>query len=308
MDSDGAALSALWQGEGRKRRHVDFVEAQCPACGTTQAVASENSSFRCASGHSYTFFRCAQCKATFQCAGIGNPCPYCLSVQRDGQVTAWEWAADQIRHPELVSFQPQWTQAAETSNDVDRRTLYNFILAACGGSQIPAEANCNVVFARDAITIHPTGTHAVTSRAETVRYEDAVALQVTGTTTRKHTRIIGGGFGVVQAAEGMLTAAVINSLTNQKKIFTLLRLATTTSEYVFVSYSVDSKALELLLTPVQVRIRKAHSTSPQPQMHPAPSTGQSVADEIRKLAALRDEGIISDDEFAGAKTRLLGSA
>src|ERR1700693_2067021 len=131
MSIDGlqAEDSALWQGEGRKRRHVDFVDAQCLGCGVRQSVASENSSFRCSSGHSYTFFRCAQCKATFQCAGIGNPCPYCLSVQRDGQVTAWEWAADQTRHPERVSLQPQLTHVVESVVDLDRRSLHDFVLA-----------------------------------------------------------------------------------------------------------------------------------------------------------------------------------
>jgi hypothetical protein len=217
MEGVQAEVSALWQGEGRNRRHVDLVEAQCLRCGTNQNVASENSSFRCSCGHSHTFFRCAQCEATFECGGIGNPCPYCLSVHRDGQVTVWTWAEDQTRHPERVSMQPAWTPTVETPFDVDRRTLHNFTLAAAGGSHIQAKANCNIVFARDVITIYATGTHVMTSLEESVRYEDVVALQVTGTTTRKSARVIGGGFGVVGAAEGMLAAAVINSLTTRTR-------------------------------------------------------------------------------------------
>ncbi|MBA2624505.1 MAG: SHOCT domain-containing protein, partial [Acidimicrobiia bacterium] len=31
-----------------------------------------------------------------------------------------------------------------------------------------------------------------------------------------------------------------------------------------------------------------------------------VADQLRKLASLRDEGILSDEEFAAQKARLLG--
>lgn len=38
----------------------------------------------------------------------------------------------------------------------------------------------------------------------------------------------------------------------------------------------------------------------------APTTNLSVADEISKLAALRDSGIISEDEFTAHKASLLG--
>jgi hypothetical protein len=38
----------------------------------------------------------------------------------------------------------------------------------------------------------------------------------------------------------------------------------------------------------------------------APSASPSTADEIRQLAALRDEGLLTADEFEQKKTRLLG--
>jgi hypothetical protein len=37
------------------------------------------------------------------------------------------------------------------------------------------------------------------------------------------------------------------------------------------------------------------------------SSGSSVADEIGKLAALRDQGVLTPEEFAAQKTALLGS-
>jgi Short C-terminal domain len=39
---------------------------------------------------------------------------------------------------------------------------------------------------------------------------------------------------------------------------------------------------------------------------PAPATQISVADELAKLAALRDSGVLSDEEFAAQKAKLLG--
>lgn len=38
----------------------------------------------------------------------------------------------------------------------------------------------------------------------------------------------------------------------------------------------------------------------------APEAQQDVAEQLRKLAALRDDGILSDEEFAAQKARLLG--
>lgn len=305
-------VSTLWQGDDGKRRHVDSVTAECLECGTTETVPSENSSFRCSSGHSQTFFRCADCKATFQNVGIGAPCPYCLSAQRDGQVTAWEWMADRLRYPLRESLRPRWPSARHPRADSDRRLLHDFFLAACGGSQLPAEVHCSIDFASDAITIFVTAgqfnvvRHALSAvPKESLRYEDVVALQVTGTTTRSNAGVFGGGFGIVGAAEGMLAAAVINSLTSKTKIYTLLRLATARAEYVFVSYSVDSSALQLALTPVQVRIRQATAALAAGTPTKTLATGISVADELRKLAALRDEGILSEVEFASAKAKLL---
>jgi hypothetical protein len=38
----------------------------------------------------------------------------------------------------------------------------------------------------------------------------------------------------------------------------------------------------------------------------APAGGTDVVAELQKLAALKEQGILSDDEFAAAKAKLLG--
>ena len=45
---------------------------------------------------------------------------------------------------------------------------------------------------------------------------------------------------------------------------------------------------------------------PAPQPAPAFDPSKLVADEIKKLAALRDQGILTDEEFTEQKRRLLG--
>ena len=50
-------------------------------------------------------------------------------------------------------------------------------------------------------------------------------------------------------------------------------------------------------------VAAAGAAAPQP---PAAAAPVDVADQLRKLAGLRDEGILSDEEFAAQKARLLG--
>ncbi len=38
----------------------------------------------------------------------------------------------------------------------------------------------------------------------------------------------------------------------------------------------------------------------------APEDSASIADELSKLAQLRDQGVLTDDEFAAQKAKLLG--
>ena len=67
-----------------------------------------------------------------------------------------------------------------------------------------------------------------------------------------------------------------------------------------VSEARSKKAVERQSQYLHVNPGVAAAGSPQP----APAT-VDVADQLRKLAALRDEGILSDEEFAAQKARLL---
>ena len=49
--------------------------------------------------------------------------------------------------------------------------------------------------------------------------------------------------------------------------------------------------------------------APPPQQAPppaAPSGGPSVADQLQQIAGLHQQGVLSDDEFAAAKAKILG--
>jgi Domain of unknown function (DUF4429)/Short C-terminal domain len=57
--------------------------------------------------------------------------------------------------------------------------------------------------------------------------------------------------------------------------------------------------------PIREAIEQAIAQRHAPQT-PAPAAGGSMADELGKLAALRQQGIISDADFEQAKARLIG--
>ena len=49
--------------------------------------------------------------------------------------------------------------------------------------------------------------------------------------------------------------------------------------------------------------------APPPQQAPppaAPAGGPSVADQLQQIATLHQQGVLSDDEFAAAKAKILG--
>jgi hypothetical protein len=54
------------------------------------------------------------------------------------------------------------------------------------------------------------------------------------------------------------------------------------------------------------------ATPPQPAPAPAPAAGaapagaESMTDELTRLAKLHEAGVLTDDEFAAAKAKLLG--
>jgi Short C-terminal domain len=47
--------------------------------------------------------------------------------------------------------------------------------------------------------------------------------------------------------------------------------------------------------------------APPPQQQAAPAAGPSVADQLQQIATLHQQGVLSDDEFAAAKAKLLGT-
>lgn len=76
-------------------------------------------------------------------------------------------------------------------------------------------------------------------------------------------------------------------------------------------YQIDKQspqAVRAKLSPLLVKVGVPFLDDPAAAQAtpPSPASQVSVADELTKLAALRDAGVISDEEFAAQKAKLLG--
>lgn len=54
------------------------------------------------------------------------------------------------------------------------------------------------------------------------------------------------------------------------------------------------------------RQQQSAQAAQQPSAAQAPGAGPSIAEQIKQLAALHEQGALSDEEFAAAKAKLLG--
>ena len=52
-------------------------------------------------------------------------------------------------------------------------------------------------------------------------------------------------------------------------------------------------------------VKVAHGSQPSPAVQAAPKV--DVVDQLTKLAALRDSGVLTDEEFLTQKQKILGS-
>ena len=71
------------------------------------------------------------------------------------------------------------------------------------------------------------------------------------------------------------------------------------------SAAVDSAADSLSNRPAQAATTAAAAQAPAATT-PAVDPSNLIADELAKLAKLRDSGVLTDDEFASQKAKLLG--
>lgn len=143
--------------------------------------------------------------------------------------------------------------------------------------------------------------------------QDVLALRVTGPgRTTEGGGFIGGGFGVDGIAIGIAAASLLNALTSSTEIVTLVELTASTVEFVGRNSRYEPQFVDAALAPAFVHLRTARGTIEQkqsgvgstPSVEPS-STSMSLVESIERLAGLRNNGDITEEEFQALKERLL---
>jgi hypothetical protein len=101
----------------------------------------------------------------------------------------------------------------------------------------------------------------------------------------------------------MLVASALNMLTTRSQIDTVICLQTRSAEQFFHHDQAAPDALRIRLSPVFTALRQVAATPSNP---PAQPNADSVVDRLAKLADLRQQGLLTEAEFAQAKAHLLG--
>jgi hypothetical protein len=119
---------------------------------------------------------------------------------------------------------------------------------------------------------------------------------------------IGGGFGAAGAVEGMAIAAVLNSLTTQVKIKTIMRIQGTGYELFALYSKLAPDALRIELSRSLGAIREAqYARADSGVLRKSPARG-SLVEELSKLASMLDAGLLTRDEFDHLKAKLIAEA
>jgi hypothetical protein len=126
-------------------------------------------------------------------------------------------------------------------------------------------------------------------------------LEISGPgTTTNNAGISGGGFGLEGFAKGAVAAALINAATTKNSTNTFARMLTTTGELYLHTSQAEPAQLKIGLSQVFVSIANKTRNSSNSSIQGA------VTEEITKLHKLKQDGLIDDDEYKAAKSKLLG--
>jgi hypothetical protein len=166
----------------------------------------------------------------------------------------------------------------------------------------PGEGTWNVIFRDDQVLLHQE-VHSVSGASQTLRVEwEGLSIDIGGAgAMRKGGRFIGGGFGIVGAAAGMLTASALNAMTSSTSIDTVIHLQAASGE-LFLHYGQQTpEVLRRTLSPVFTKLRQGQPSGSSR----GDASAAGVVDQLHKLAGLLDRGLLTPEEFAQLKADLL---
>lgn len=157
--------------------------------------------------------------------------------------------------------------------DPSQRMVYGVVVAASGIQGLMPRSSCVLRFTPDHIAVLADTRNGVAEIAS-IDYSDVDFLDISGqgkVTTTKDAGIIGGGFGLKGAVEGMAIAGAINAMTRRTTttIDTVVDLKAGEREVLMHTNTFEPATLRVLLAPVYFRIE--HGTKAVDSVESTPS-------------------------------------
>jgi len=144
----------------------------------------------------------------------------------------------------------------------------------------------------------------VTRLTTVIPYSDVLNIEMQGGMYQKGGGFIGGGFGLAGFAIGAATSMALNKISSRTKIETVIRISTSQGEVNLFTDQATPEQLDLEFAEPRRRIKLVQFTGVRPEIEPKHAI--NIADELAKLADLRDKGVLTEPEFDQQKKKLLG--
>jgi hypothetical protein len=232
------------------------VAVDCPHCGAGYELSEDRTGFMCTScGVSSHFWSCPACNCAQQIAQTNpNAVSGCIDCGVSSTVAKWH------KNPaHAVALKPQSARLFPGA-DVDpaQRAVSGIVTAASVPGLWPG-SRCVIVFAAPFVAVF--GGNGEILRVD---YSEVSSLEVGGLGTRRYSTnagIIGGGFGVTGALEGMALASFLNAATTRTTMVhdTTLSFRAGPSAVLMNADLYEPSTLRVILSPAYHRIEQAAS-------------------------------------------------
>ncbi|MGQ7958867.1 SHOCT domain-containing protein [Pseudomonas sp. SP16.1] len=125
---------------------------------------------------------------------------------------------------------------------------------------------------------------------------DVIDIEISGPGKEtSNAGIIGGGFGVEGAIKGIAAATIVNILTTRSSVRTFIRIATRESEIILFTSEIEPNDARIYLSQVYASTRNQKSST----------SNTGIAEQLTALQKLKEDGVLSDNEFNQAKMKIL---
>ena len=228
----------------------------------------------------------------------------------DGWRQAWQAlvridAAAAERAQPMLAEQASQARASADLTELEAATIsYLPKIVFLGGhapeSEMTVRGNYDLRFLADRLAVFPCQR---TNALVQVPYRDVEVVDIGGPGLIKSGGgFTGGGFGVAGAVEGMAIAAVLNALTTQTKIKTVIRVQATECELFLLCTYAEREALRIELSRALGAIRQTRAGI---TARTDDKSAASVVDQLGKLAVMLEGGLLTREELDRMKPALI---